>query len=111
MRVACLLPRSSQVSQKRGVPTYATLFNAAKKFIQQELATGALNGMYRDASVNERDPIPRDADLEASNQDPQLIFSSGYVDPGEERFLAPFVAPSGGYGEGECVRFPTGGEL
>ncbi|KAL1689438.1 hypothetical protein GGG16DRAFT_126442 [Schizophyllum commune] len=105
-----------QVAHKRGVPAYATLFNAAKKFIQQELTAGALSGMYRGASVNERDPTPRDADLEASNQDPQLIFSSGYVDPGEEGFLAPFVAPRGGYGEGECVRFPkdeypTGGEL
>ena len=98
------------------MPAYATLFNAAKKFIQQELTAGALSGMYRGASVNERDPTPRDADLEASYQDPQLIFSSGYVDPGEEGFLAPFVAPRGGYGEGECVRFPkdeypTGGEL
>ena len=38
------------------MPTYATLCNAAKKFIQQELAASALSGMYRGASVNERDP-------------------------------------------------------
>lgn len=96
----------AQVKRKRGVPTYSTLFNDARKFIKSQLIGGSISGKYQGPSTNELKPAPRDQASNTSHQDPQLIFYSGYLDPDEERFLFPFVAPRGGHAEGESVRFP-----
>lgn len=96
----------NQVKRKRGVPSYSALFNDAKKFIKQQLDGGNINSRYKGPSTNELAPIPRDQESNTSNQDPQLIFFSGYFDPDEERFLFPFVAPHGGEAKGEATRFP-----
>ena len=47
---------------------------------------------------------PRD---KRSNQDSQLAFYSGYMDPGRERFLFPFEAPSGGGKGRDVTRYPV----
>ncbi|KZV89252.1 hypothetical protein EXIGLDRAFT_618459 [Exidia glandulosa HHB12029] len=91
--------KSQAVTRQRGVPSYTVLFNEAKKFIQSQLAAGTLGSPYAGPSPDELKP-------DASNQDPQLSFYSGYLDPNEERFLFPFVAPHAGQAEGDSVRFP-----
>ncbi|EIW52721.1 uncharacterized protein TRAVEDRAFT_135035 [Trametes versicolor FP-101664 SS1] len=94
------------VKRKRGVPTYSSLFNDAKKYIRNQLAGGSISDIYKGPSPNELEPVPRDQPSNTSHQDPQLIFYSGYLDPDEERFLFPFVAARSGDAEGESVRFP-----
>ncbi|OJT09710.1 hypothetical protein TRAPUB_13815 [Trametes pubescens] len=87
-----------------------------QKFIKNQLNGGTISAKYKGPSPSELKPVLRDQALNTSNQDPQLIFYSGWLDPDEERFLFPFVAPRGGHAEGESVRFPEdqyahGGEL
>jgi len=96
----------NQVRRKRGVPSYAVLYNEAKKFIKAQLANGQLSSKYKGPSPDETDPIPYNLETFESNQDPQLVFYSGYIDANEERFLYPFAAPSGGQASGEATRFP-----
>ncbi|KAI5892649.1 uncharacterized protein SCHCODRAFT_02668077 [Schizophyllum commune H4-8] len=94
-----------QLKEKRGVPTYSSLFNSAKKFIKSQLGQPSLDAdKYKGPSTNELSPTKRD--LGTSHQDPQLIFIDGYVNPHEERFLFPFVAPRGGHAGEGVVRFP-----
>ncbi|KAL1708000.1 hypothetical protein EV121DRAFT_288052 [Schizophyllum commune] len=94
-----------QLKEKRGVPTYSSLFNDAKKFIESQLGRPSLDAnKYKGPSTNELSPTKRGVDT--SNQDPQLIFINGYVNPHEERFLFPFVAPRGGQAGEGVVRFP-----
>ncbi|KAI5828750.1 hypothetical protein K523DRAFT_373430 [Schizophyllum commune Tattone D] len=93
------------LKEKRGVPTYSSLFNDAKKFIESQLGRPSLDAdKYKGPSTNELSPTKRDVDT--SNQDPQPIFPNGYVNPHEERFLFPFVAPRGGQAGEGVVRFP-----
>ncbi|KAI1660215.1 hypothetical protein F4813DRAFT_401180 [Daldinia decipiens] len=90
----------------RGVPTYTTLYNDAKNFIRAQLAAGQLNPRYQGPSPKEYNPLPRHQEDNTSHQDPQLIFYKDYFDPGEERFLVPFQAPSGGEAGGKVTRYP-----
>ncbi|KAI5897133.1 uncharacterized protein SCHCODRAFT_01124701 [Schizophyllum commune H4-8] len=96
-----------QIKNKRGVPTYYSLYNSAKKFIQSQLGRPPFDSAkYLGASADELSPTKRGHEG-ASNQDPQLIFTKGYVNPYEERFLFPFVAPRGGQPDGPGIaRFP-----
>jgi hypothetical protein len=98
----------NQIVRKRGVPSYSTLYNNAKQFIRQQIISGQMNGdrRYQGPSPNELDPVPRNMESQTSNQDPQMSFFDGYFDPGEERFLFPFVAPYGGKAGGQATRFP-----
>ncbi|KAI0168952.1 hypothetical protein GGR52DRAFT_592734 [Hypoxylon sp. FL1284] len=97
----------SRFRRGRGVPTYTVLYNEAKSFIRAQIAQGQITGgKYQGPSPEEWNPVGRDADKDTSNQDPQLIFYNGYFDPGEERFLFPFQAPSGGDAGGNVTRFP-----
>lgn len=95
-----------QVQRKRGVPSYTVLFNEGKKFIKKQLDGGQLSAKYKGASPDETKPIPRDQDSNTSNQDPQLIFYSGYVDQDVEKFLFPFTAANGGKASGDPTRYP-----
>ncbi|KAI5889809.1 uncharacterized protein SCHCODRAFT_02635681 [Schizophyllum commune H4-8] len=103
----------NQISHKRGVPTYSTLFDNAKRY--KQFQRGDSKGAYMGPSPNELQPIPRHdvsgADplklgAVSSHQDPQLVFRSDYLDPDEERFLCPLVAPGERRAEGKGVRFP-----
>ncbi|GAW22637.1 hypothetical protein ANO14919_121790 [Xylariales sp. No.14919] len=95
------------VNRKRGVPTYTVLYNEAKKFIHAQLTQGQISGVkYKGPSPQEWKPVARDQATNTSYQDPQLIFYDKYLDPDEERFLFPFVAPSGGHVGGDVTRFP-----
>ncbi|KAJ7437248.1 hypothetical protein B0H11DRAFT_2163930 [Mycena galericulata] len=96
----------NNIRRKRGVPKYSVLFNDAKNFIRAQLASGQLSKKYRGPSPNEWQPIPRDQESDTSNQDPQLVFYNGYIDPEEERFLFPFKAPNGGHASGDATRYP-----
>ncbi|KAL1680262.1 hypothetical protein EV122DRAFT_208258 [Schizophyllum commune] len=96
-----------QVKDQRSVPTYSFLFTSAKKFIKMQLAHSALDDRYKGPSTDELSPTMRKWDLGTSNQDPQLIYFNGYVNPHEERFLFPFVLARSGQAIGEqAVRFP-----
>uniref|UniRef100_D8Q4G4 Expressed protein n=2 Tax=Schizophyllum commune (strain H4-8 / FGSC 9210) TaxID=578458 RepID=D8Q4G4_SCHCM len=96
-----------QATDQRSVPTYSSLFTGAKKFIKAQLARSALGDKYKGPSTDELSPTMRKRDLGTSNQDPQLIYFDGYVNPHEERFLFPFVSARGGQAIGEkVVRFP-----
>lgn len=99
---------SNNIRRKRGVPTYSTLYNEAKKFIRAQIDSGEISPKtkYKGPSPNELQPIPRDQETNTSYQDPQLAFYSGYIDPGQERFLVPFGGPSGGKAGGDATRFP-----
>lgn len=94
------------IRRKRGVPTYSVLFNEAKNFIRAQLRESSLSARYKGPSPNELKPIPRDQDTNTSHQDPQLIFYSTFIDPSEERFLFPFVAPSSSNEGGDVTKFP-----
>lgn len=96
----------NNIRRKRGVPKYSVLYNEAKRFIQAQLANGQLSSKYKGPSPLEWKPIPRNQVDNTSNQDPQLAFYDGYIDPGEERFLFPFETPSDGDNGGNVSRFP-----
>ena len=94
--------------RKRGVPTYTVLYNEAKNFIRTQIAQGQIStAKYKGPSPEEWKPLAWDQEKHTSNQDPQLIFRQGYLDPGEERFLFPFQAPSGGDAKGDATRYPA----
>lgn len=95
------------IRRKRGVPTYSLLYTEAKSYIRAQLADRRLSLDYKGRSRNESKPIPGDQGTKRSNQDPQLAFYSGYMDPGEERFLFPFEAPSGGGKGGDVTKYPV----
>lgn len=106
------------IRRKRGVPTYSVLFNEAKNFIRAMRADPLIHWDpdCKGPSPNELKPIPREQYKRASHQDPQLIFFSTFIDPSEEGFLCPFVAPSSSNEGGDVTRFPRdeyphGGEL
>ncbi|KAL1719056.1 hypothetical protein EV715DRAFT_273063 [Schizophyllum commune] len=96
-----------QIKDQRSFPSYYSIYNSAKKFIQAQLQHSTVSTpKYLGASADELSPTKRGPEG-ASNQDPQLIFTKGYVNPYEERFLFPFVAPRGGQlDEPGVVRFP-----
>ncbi|KAL1705500.1 hypothetical protein EV121DRAFT_279627 [Schizophyllum commune] len=97
----------SSPSSRNSFPSYYSLYNSAKKFIQAQLQRSSVSSpKYLGASADELNPTKRGAEG-ASNQDPQLIFTKGYINPYEERFLFPFVAPRRGQlDEPGVVRFP-----
>ncbi|KAI0073031.1 hypothetical protein K474DRAFT_1604048 [Panus rudis PR-1116 ss-1] len=98
-----------QAQRKRGVPTYTVLFNEAKKLVKQLFDGGQLiPGSFKGPSPDDTNPLPKDMSSNpiTSNQDPQLIVYSGYVDLDSERFLFPFFAANGGKASGEATRYP-----
>ncbi|KAL1724130.1 hypothetical protein EV715DRAFT_189566 [Schizophyllum commune] len=95
-----------QATNFRSVPTYAKVYNDAKKFIARVNNRRIRDERYRGPSPNEQYPDGRSDDLKSSNQDPQLAFYNEYLDPDRERFLAPFSGIRGGYGEGLETCFP-----
>lgn len=97
----------NNIRRKRGVPTYSVLYNEAKSFVRAQLTEGRLSERYKGPSPREWQPIPRHQETNTSNQDPQLIFYNGYVDPDEERFLFPFEAANRGHEGGDVTRFPN----
>ncbi|UNI17474.1 hypothetical protein JDV02_003814 [Purpureocillium takamizusanense] len=96
----------NHVRRKRGMPTYATIYSEAKNFIRAQLANGQLGPRYKGPSPKEWEPIPRNANDHTSNQDPQMVYDSGYIDPDQERFLCPFAAWNSGEANGGLARFP-----
>ncbi|KAG7086961.1 hypothetical protein E1B28_002878 [Marasmius oreades] len=98
----------SSASNNRGIPTYTNLFNQAKKKIVNQLKDGSqwAGRRYKGPSPDETKPIPWDPEQDTSNQDPQLIFYNGFVDPDRERFLVPFLPPNAGIAKGEATRYP-----
>lgn len=91
-----------RAEQKRGVPSYTILFNEAKMYIKKQLRNGPpLSPTYRGPRVDEANPLPYEPVWMTSNQDPQLMFYDGYVDPCTERFLFPLVAVNSGMSGGE----------
>ncbi|KAI3616770.1 hypothetical protein WG66_004144 [Moniliophthora roreri] len=88
-----------QVQRKGGVPSYDVLFNEAKRSVKKLFDGGLLDPKYKGPSPDETAPTPR-------NQDPELIFYNGYMDPGVERFLFPFEAVNGGQAIGDLTRYP-----
>ncbi|TRM69809.1 hypothetical protein BD626DRAFT_475364 [Schizophyllum amplum] len=104
--VAIVSVIKSQAKRKRGVSSYTMLFKDARTFIEKQLEKGTIGDKYKSPSPNELEPSPRDQDMCASRQDPQLIFYNGYINPDEERFLFPFICPRGGQAEGSLERFP-----
>ncbi|KAI0667597.1 hypothetical protein C8Q78DRAFT_312143 [Trametes maxima] len=103
---AMTLVIDNRVRRKRGVPSYSVLFNEAKRYIVRQLAAGDLSPEYKGPSPDETEPIPYHRQTETSNQDPQLSFYSGYIDPDSERFLFPFTMASGGRAGGDTTRYP-----
>lgn len=98
---------AKRVEQKRGVPSYTILFNETKKYIEKQLKNGPpLCPTYRGPSPDETKPLPYEPVWMTSNQDPQLMFYDGYVDPDTEKFLCPFVAANGGSASGEFRKYP-----
>ncbi|KAH6916865.1 hypothetical protein BKA70DRAFT_1485827 [Coprinopsis sp. MPI-PUGE-AT-0042] len=85
-----------RVQHNRGVPTYTVLFNEAKKIIKRQLASQQLSLEYLGPSPDETKPMQPHKNLLkkslSSNQDPQMGFDSGCIDPDTERFLFPFTA-------------------
>ena len=103
--------------QKRGVPTYAALYDAAKAFIRAQMTSDLwFSEQYLGPSRQEWNPEPfisGQATKMVSHQDPQLLFREGYLDPEAERFLCPFAGPplaggkdGGGGGGGGVTRYP-----
>ncbi|KAI0647978.1 hypothetical protein C8Q79DRAFT_542574 [Trametes meyenii] len=103
---AMKLAINNRVRRKRGVPSYSILFNEAKRYIARQLAAGGLSPEYKGPSPNEMTPIPYDRQAETSNQDPQLSFYSGYIDPDSERFLFPLTTASEGRINEDALRYP-----
>ncbi|KAL3953846.1 hypothetical protein ACCO45_011802 [Purpureocillium lilacinum] len=104
--------------RKRGVPTYAALYGAAKAFIRAQMTSEQwVRDRYLGPSRQEWKPEPfisGQATKMVSHQDPQLLFREGYLDPEAERFLCPFAGPplaggkdgGGGGGGGGVTRYP-----
>ncbi|TBU44481.1 hypothetical protein BD309DRAFT_30343 [Dichomitus squalens] len=95
-----------RVANKRSVPAYSVLFNEAKRYIKKQLDQGLLNPYYKGFSPDELQPVPPELLWNTSHQDPQLVFDSGYVNPDQERFLFPFVAPGEAKVSGQVTRYP-----
>ncbi|KAF8186599.1 hypothetical protein K438DRAFT_1835903 [Mycena galopus ATCC 62051] len=73
--VAMMTVIKNNIYHKCSMPKYWVLFNDAKKFIRTQLTNDQLN-KYPDSSPIEWQLIPRDQNLNTSNQDPQLVFKN-----------------------------------
>ena len=92
--------------RKRGIPTYTVLFHEAKKYLKKQLDEKQYALQHHDPNLNDMQPwfVP-ETNL-SNDQDPQMIFDQGYIDPDTQRFLRPLAAVENGGVTGDLLRYP-----